>query len=581
MLRSGQYEFGEFQLDLSERALFRQGQLVPLTPKALETLLLLVERRSHIVEKDELMKAIWPDTFVEEVSLARNISVLRKVLSDGEAGRTFIETIPKRGYRFVAPVRQSASPQYSSARQKVMLAVLPFENLSGNPDQEYFSDGLTEEMITQLARLSPDRLGIIARTSAMQFKGTKKRIADIGEELGVRCVLEGSVRRSGNRVRISAQLILVHDETHLWAESYERNLGDVLTLQSDVARAIAKQILVTLTPREEQRLAESRSSFAVDSAVYELYLKGRYFWNKRTEEGLRAAIELLGEAIRLDPAYAPAHSTLAACWTFRSLYGSFPPREAFPLAKVAAERALELDEHLSEAHSVLGLIYAWHDFDWERAENELRRAIEVDANSAVARQWYGFYLGCVLRHQEAFGQISRARRLDPLSPAIHAILGFLLGVAGKFRSAIRVLKRALDLNPKYYLSRVMLGSNYCLLGEFSKAIAESKLACEYSGGQPDILASLGVVYARAGKRAEARKILLELKTTARHVSPYYLARIYAALEDPHQAFECLNEALEEKSIILLPMQNDPYLQPLFADPRYMAILDRMAFPQFR
>jgi TolB-like protein len=293
------YEFGPFRLDPAERRLRRDGTPVPLTPKALDMLHLLVESGGRAISKDELMEKLWPDTTVSEATLAQHIFAVRRAMG----GTDCIETIPKFGYRFVAPVRA-----LRTSTDKLALLVLPFENLSGDAEQDYFSDGLTDEMITQLGRLNPERLGVIARTSAMKYKGTSKTIAEIGRELGVSYVVEGSVRRAGTRVRVTAQLIRVADQTHLWSESYDRHCEDILILQSDVAQAIAREIRIKLTPQEEKRLAKAGT---VGSKAHEAYLKGRYFWNKRTEEGLKKGIDHFQEAIAHDPRYAAAYDGLS------------------------------------------------------------------------------------------------------------------------------------------------------------------------------------------------------------------------------------------------------------------------------
>lgn len=326
MLVGKSYRFGPYRLQIPGLLLYRHDELVPLPPKVAQTLLLLVERAGEMVQKEELLSQVWQGAFVEEGSLARNISVLRKTLGSGEEGGEYIATLSKRGYRFVAPVQETANSRDSAAERKIMLAVLPFQNLSGDPEREYFSDGLTEEMITQLSRLNPDRLGVIARTSAMMFKGTKKRIREIGKELGVGYLLEGSVRRSENRVRISAQLVVVADETQVWAESFERSFGDVLILQSEVARAIAQEIQVQLTPREERRLARAEK---VSAEAYEAYLKGRHSWNKRTEQGMRKSIEYYEQAIQLHSDYAMAHAGMADSYVMLACRGMVPAKDSF------------------------------------------------------------------------------------------------------------------------------------------------------------------------------------------------------------------------------------------------------------
>ncbi len=334
------YEFGCLRLETGTQTLFRDGERVALTPKAIDLLIVLVEAQGHPVGKDELLQKVWPATVVDEGSLTSHISLLRKAL--GEDQRHFIETIPKRGYRFLAQAREVDLPAASSAR-RAMLAVLPFENLSSRQRFDYFSDGLTEEMIAQLSRLNPDRLGVIARTSSMMFKGTRKRIAEIGGELGVHYVLEGTIRRSRGRIRIAAQLIQVADETHVWAENYDRRTGDVLRLQSDVAAAIAREIQIKLTPRASRRLTTMQE---VPANAYEAYLKGRHLFNRRTETGMRESIAHFELAIRHYPTYAPAYAGIADAYVMLACRGMVPSKETFRRARSAARRALELDSDL-------------------------------------------------------------------------------------------------------------------------------------------------------------------------------------------------------------------------------------------
>ncbi len=431
------FDFGRFRLDSVERVLLADSHPVALTPKAIETLLELLKNSGHILEKDELLKRVWPDTFVEEGTLVQNISTLRKVLGEAPDGSAYIETIPRRGYRFAGAVhntdfvpltegnfppvpvvttrragrpgwivglaiaavslvtlfllRERIWPRPDPAPKKILLAVLPFENLSGDSQQEYFSSGLTEEMITQLGNLEPNRLGVIARTSAMQYKGARKDTRQIRRELGVDYILEGSVRREGDRVRITAQLIQVKDQTHLWAKDYDRNLRDILALQSDVASSIAREIKLKLTSEETARLANIP---ALNPDAYELYLKGRYFWNKRTEDGFIRAIKYFEQATVLDPNYAQPYAGSADAY---ALLGSMPNfeisrGEAMPKAKAAALKALQLNDSLAEAHTSLAFVEMQYEWDWPGSEKEFERALELNPNYATAHQWYAVWL---------------------------------------------------------------------------------------------------------------------------------------------------------------------------------------------
>lgn len=473
--------------------------------------------------------------------------------------------------------RQRFWPQAKPPPGKVMLAVLPFENLSGDPEQEYFSDGLTEEMIAQLGRLQPQRLGVIARTSAMQYKKTDKRVDQIGRELGVDYILEGSVRRAGHRVRITAQLIQVSDQTHLWAENYERDVADVLALQSEVAGRIADSLAVELLPAQQARLASVRP---INPEAHEAYLRGRYYWNKGTEEGLKKAIGYFNQAIEKDPAYAPAYAGLAESY---ALFGDFeilPPKEAYPRAEAAATKALELDDTLAEAHTALGLVRLEYDRDWAAAEREFKRAIELNPSYPTAHQFYSWYLGAVLRPDECIAEGRRALELDPLSVFRNADLGITLYLVGQYDRAIEQSQKALELDPNLDYAHWTLGLAYVQKAMYEEAIAHLEKAVTFSGDSPRYVASLGYAYAVAGRRREARKVLDKLKDLSkqRYVSPYFIATVYAGLGDTEKALEWLEKAYQDHSGWLAYVQWQPEFAPLRSDPRFRDLLRRMNFP---
>jgi len=425
---------------------------VPLPPKAAETLTVLVQNAGTLIDKEELLQKVWHDAFVEEGSLTRTISILRKALGEGSDGQEYIATVSKRGYRFTAKVTEMAEPRPVSAHARLMLAVLPFENMSEDLTQEYFNDGLTEEMITQLSRLNPKRLGVIARTSAMRYKGAKKSIREIGKELGVSHVLEGSVRRDAGRVRIAAQLIQVSDQTHIWAETYERNLGDILKLQSEVSQAVAREISVKLTPREAQRLATARE---VSPAAYEAYLKGRHLWNKRTEDSMRKSIGQYEEAIRQCPDYAMAYTGIADTYVLLACRGMVPAKETFRKAKAAATKALELDPELGDTQGSLAHVRL-HDWDWEGLELDFQRAIELNPAQAIVYHWYAEFLMSMGRPEEAIAMAQRAHQTDPLSPIIGSALGGVLYLARRYDQAVAVLQRAQEITPEHFLPHLSL-----------------------------------------------------------------------------------------------------------------------------
>lgn len=620
------HTFGSFLLDPVERVLLRDGEPLALTPKSFETLLTLVENSGHIVPKDELLRRVWPGTFVEEATLAQNVFTLRKALGDSPEGHLYIETVPKRGYRFTARVQvieqtsarrapapgaapvvaashstrrvwlrillvaavvsvvagaayvvgRRSGPRNSLPPGRVMLAVLPFQNLSGDPQQEYLSDGLTEEMITQLGRMNSERLGVIARTSTMRYRDTPKSVDQIGRELGVSFILEGSVRRTGDHVRISAQLIQVKDQTHLWAENYDRDLRDVLALQSDVARAIAHEIAVNLTPQQQNRLASARP---VDREAYDLYLKGRYFWNKRSEDGFTKAIEYFQQAIAQDANYAQAYAGLADAY---ALLGSMPnaeiPRkEAMPLARAAALKALQIDESLAEAHTSLAFVRMHYDWNWPGAEKEFQRAIELNPDYATAQQWHAYDLMVMGRTEESLAEIHRAQELDPLSLIINTDAVELMYYARRYDEAIRQGRKTIDMDPGFALVHEFMGLVYLQMKQYTEAIAELQEGFRVSGNRIDFLSDVAIGYALAGRTDEARQILQKLKkgSTKRFDMPVYLSRVYRDLGEKDQALFWLEKAYQERDGSLILLQVDPGNDSLRSDRRFQDLLRRV------
>ncbi len=567
------YEFGPFRLDAGARLLSRGEQTVPLPPKVAETLLVLVQKAGEVVAKQELLDRVWPDTFIEEGSLARTISVLRKTLADAADGQEFIATLSKRGYRFTAKVTACEEGAATPAG-KIMLVVLPFDDLSGEKGEEYFNDGLTEEMITQLSRLNPERLGVIARTSSMRYKGTHKGIREIGAELGVGFVLEGSVRRAGERVRIAAQLIQVSDETHVWAESYERDLGDILKLQSEVARAIARQIQVKLTPREERRLAAAQS---VAPEAYEAYLKGRHLWNKRTEDGMRRSIALYEEALRSCPDYAAAYSGIADSYVMLACRGIAPAKETFLKAKVAARRAIAIDDELGEAHGSLAHVRL-HDWDWEGLERDFERAIALNPANAIVYYWYAEFLMTRDRPADAIAMAERAHRLDPLSPVIGASLSMIYYLARQFERSEDIAEKTRDLNPDHFLPRLRLGLVRIQQRRFDLAIPEVELAVRLSGGSTEAQSELAAAYFAAGRTRDAFALLNELeKPGGRYVLPYNIAKVYALANDRDQAFAWLEKSYEQGIADLIELNSEPMFDNIRSDPRFTDLMRRVGW----
>ena len=614
------YEFGPFRLDPRKRRLMRDGEPVRLTPKALDLLLVLIEERGRTVEKDELLEKVWAGTVVEENNLNQNITALRKSLGDSRQDSQYIATVPGIGYRFVAdvrkvdeevlPQRHKAAPQSEKTsgarvfryallilaplvlaalvyawytREKprpavFAIMVLPLENLSSDPEQEYFADGITDALIGDLAKISG--LHVISRTSSMHYKGTKKSLPQIARELRVDAVVEGTVQRSGDRVVIRAQLIHAATDVHLWVQDYEREMRDVLDLQSEIAQAIARQIQIRMTPDEEARLA---STHRVRPKAFDLYLQGRYlYWNKRTEENLDKAIEHFQNAIKEDSNFAQAYAGLADCYNALGtvMVSAISAPESRRLAEAAATKALELDPALADAHTVLAYVKT-HNWNWREAEQGYKRALELNPNYANAHNFYATYLMTQGRIDEAIAVSNRARELDPFSLAISSQRGFLLENARRYDEAIEQLRGVIAMDPNHYHAHWVLGHTYVATGQYEEAIVTAQKAVDLSGRAPGALGMLGLAYGLGGHEAEARKVLNELLqlSKARYVSPTALVNVYIGLRDKDQAFVWLEKAYEERSNYLAFLKVFPIVDPLRSDPRFHDLIRRVGLPQ--
>ena len=576
MATHGQYEFGPYHLDADGHALFRNGDRVALTPKALDVLITLVTAQGNAVAKDDLLRAVWPTTIVEPGSLTSHISQLRKAFSE-HGGQQFIETLPKRGYRFVGPLKSVGRLNNAVIASRVMLVVLPFENLTqGEEKHDYFSDGLTEEMITQLARLSPSQLGVIARTSSMHYISTTKTIGQIGQELGVSHVLEGSVRRVGARARISAQLIRVSDECHVWAQSYQRSLNDVLALQAEVVRAIAHEVQIKLTAQEQRQL-DLDNNRTVDSQAHELYLRGRHFWYKRTEDGMRNSIECFEQAIHHDPCYAPAYHGVSDAHTMLACRGIVPASEAFHKAKTAARQALRIAPELGEGYASLAHVRL-HDWDWVGLEEDFSRSIEFNPGHAITHYWYAEYLMAMGRCEEAIARAKQGLRWDPINPTLYASVGMILYLAHRYDDALTVLRQGVEIDPSHYVLHLRMGLVYQQKGRPRQAVAAMRQAVTLSQRGTEALAGLAQSYASAGDDAAARRIEGELiGSEKRYVSPYNIARIYGSLAEPDRALEWLVKAYEEHNPDLIEVTREPTLQGLHKNSKFRELTRRIGW----
>ena len=628
------YQFGPFRLQVDRRLLLRDGAVVALAPKAFETLLALIEHRDRVLTKDELLQRIWGDTVVEEGGLTRNISVLRKALGETPDDHHYIVTVPGRGYRFVAdavdvgePAEQklafeaaapSAShdltlvaantdgeprerrwqwrwpwrwvalgvsaalaawalvyglrePQAVATRRPhiTALAVLPLENLSGDPTQEYFADGMTEALIGNLARIRA--LRVVSRTSVMRFKGAARSLPEIARTLKVDAVVEGSVHRSGDRVRITVQLVDAPADTHLWAREYERELTDVLKLQGEVAHAVAEEIHVQITAEERARLT---SAGAVNPAAYQEYLLGQHYLWRLNEEDLSRAIDHFERAIRLDSTYAAAHAGLSHAWWWRGIHGSKTVKQVESPSRAAARRALELDPQLAEAHVSTGRIKFNYDWDWIGAEKDFGRALELDPNSLDAHFFHGMLFMALGRFPEAIAHIERAEQLDPLSATVQSAFGRILYRARRFEEAMVHLNQAIELDPQnapyYRLADVMEE-----MGRYAEAIALNEKGDKLRGQTPVAEPNTARIYARMGRTGEAQDLLA--RQHASKPALFASATAYAALGDKDEAFRLLFKLADERDSLNY-VKTDPRLDSLHSDPRWHVLLRRMNFP---
>ena len=562
--------FGPFELDRDAEELRKNGIKIRLQEQPLQILEILLQHPGKVIAREELREKTWPsDTFVDfDHGINNAIKRLREALGDNTETPRYIETLPRRGYRFIGKIKREA-PRFRS------LAVLPLENLSRDPEQEYFAEGLTEALITTLAKIG--ELRVVSRTSAMVYKDARKPLREIARELEVDVIVEGTVLRSGDRVRITAQLIDPEKETHLWAESYQRHLHDVLDLHAELAQSIARQVQVKLTPQEQAQLAQSRP---VNPEAYEAYLKGRYHWNRRSREGLPKGAQYFQEAIAKDAGYAAAYAGLADCLSGLSTYNFVAPVDGCGKAKKLALQALELDPALAEAHTSLAWVHTWYDYDFTAAEREFERSLELNPRYATAHQFFGFYLGMMGRYEEAYTEAKRAIRLDPLSSVFQWSLGFVYWMARRHDQAIEQVEKALELDPGFAPAHAV----HCwaalskLMPEIAISAAQNAVRC--SPGAVMYLASLGECYAALGNRQEAQKMLDHLHDLSKqqYVTPYFLARIYAALGRKEEALHSLEAGYVERTSSLVFMKVDARLDELRTEPRFHDLMRRMNFP---
>jgi TolB-like protein/cytochrome c-type biogenesis protein CcmH/NrfG len=588
------YEFGPFRLDLEERLLSHEGETIPLAPKIFETLVLLIENKGRILNKEEMMKRLWPDRYVEEANVSQNIFMLRKILGESPGNDQYIQNIPKRGYRFIGTVNEvqemiestEAEPlasveepapevqQEKPARldeAKVSIAVLPMVNETGDPAWEYLADGVTDSLIKLLSHLPQVR--VIARSLVYRYKGQEADALKLGRELASDMVLVSRVVAREGKLIIRAELVEVSTGWRAWGEQYQPQLSDIRKLEDEVSRNIAATLHLKLTEEEKKRLSKHETD---NAEAYEAFLMGRYCRSRRTGEGYQKAIEYFEEAINLDPGYAPAYSALADSYVSYDFFGILAPWETSTKAKTAAINALVIDDTLAEAHTALACVKMMYERDWSNAEREFKRAIELDPEFAQAHNWYSHFLMAMGRIDESFAESQIALKLDPLDDSVNQYLGWHHIHARQFDRAIAQLQKTLANNPDFFLARVTLGMAYEQKGEVAQGIEEFKKAYELEKSAI-VLGFLGHAYAQAGNIREAQRILEELEELSKriYVPSFSIGLIYTSLGQNTQAFEWFEKAYAAQNEWMNWWKVVPELDILRADSRYTEMLTRL------
>jgi len=578
------YEFGDFRLDASKLMLYEGEIEVDLAPKVVETLLALIERRGEIVSKDEMMKRLWSDSFVDEGNLTQYIYLLRKTLGDGDDGRPIIETFRRRGYRFNGEVRivdnkargdrAIVQPRVTDPHSKhsvQFLAVLPFQNESADPHAEYLSDGITESIINRLVEAST--LQVAARSTVFRYKGSNESPFEIGRALSVDAVLTGRVLQVNERLIVRTELADVARGWQIWGEQYDRSPADILELQETIAREISETLRLKLTASEEKRMTKR---YTKSADAYHLYIKGRYYLNKRLTETIEEAAEYFQQAIDVDPSYALAYVGLADCYPLLSLYGALTPHEAYPKARAAAEKALEIDPDLTEAYNSLGVVKLFYEWDWQGAERDFQTAIRLNPGYPDVHQRYGMLLTATGEFRSADAQFDLACELDPLSLITLTLSGYPSYYSRQFEKAAARFRKVIASDGKYSMAHFRLGLAFAQMANFEGAIAELKTSNALSNDR-DSIAALGYVQGLAGDHDAASAVLNELERRERggFVSAYDRVLVNIGLGDQAAALDWLERAVDERSYWLIYIKVDPALDPLRPDPRFAAILAKV------
>lgn len=580
------YEFGNFRLDPSERQLVRDGQLITIAPKVFDTLLALIEEPGRLVDKERLMSRLWPDTFVEEATLARNISDLRKALGGSASGQQFIETVPKRGYRFISEVRLIGSQGTDwiierGVRSRVIveeqpeetgissIAVMPFRPISFEGRDEYLELGIADALITRLSNIG--QLVVRSTNSVRKYVDIELEASQAGLQLQVGHILEGSIQRAGDRIRITARLVSVDDGRALWAGKFDVQFTDIFSVEDAISERVASALVVKLTGEEKRLMARRDTN---DAEAHRRYLKGRYYWNKRTRQGYEKGIECFEQAIEIDQYYALAYAGLADCYSMLGRFGLVRPSEIMPKALSSAATALKLDDTLSESHCSMALathIYAW---ELEKAEYHYKRGIDLNPRYATGHHWYGVLLAEAGRAAEALSQMSQAQSLDPVSLIIAADVAMVLYLARDYDRALEQCRDALDMDPNYFRARMWLGCVYEQQGSYDQAIAEYTTA-GLLDDSPYVLEWLARAQALSGNDEAAHRTLVRLieLSSQVYIDGYYLAAVYAALRRENEALAVLETAFQDRSCWVSRLMIDPIFDKLRSEPGFENIVN--------
>jgi TolB-like protein/DNA-binding protein YbaB len=544
------YQFGLYTINILDRTLRLSGNAVPLTPKAFDVLLLLIQNRGHIVEKSHLLSTIWPDSFVEEGNLTYLISVLRKALGEKASKVRYIETVPKHGYKFIAEVIES---KHKDSRRS-SIAVLPFKLIGSVKEEEYLGAGIADALITNLSNIR--QITVRPTSSILKYTDYSHGLQTIGTELNVDLILDGTIQQSEDRIRVTVQLVDVNIGTCLWADKFDESFTNVFSIQDSISEYIVHSLMLRLT-QEEQHLMTKRHTPNIEA--YRAYMKGRYYWNKRSEGGLNEGIKYFNIAIKLDSLYARAYSGLADCYNLVSLYSGIAPNESFPKAKEAAIKAIELDGSLAEAYASLAYSQFCHEYNWIESEKRFKRAIDLDPNNARVHQWYSNLLTGLGAFEDALIQIKEAQRLDPSSVHINLVVGWTLHFARQYEKAVEQLKRTLWIDPNYGPTYWVLGLSYTQMGMYKEAMEAFEKMIKQKQFTIAALAGMGNVYAVLRDTVKAVNIINELidYSKDKYVPAYYIATIYAGLKKEKEAIAWLQRAYEDRSDWLVYLNVDP------------------------